>query len=142
MQKAASGITDGTVNDLAKRAIILRADVLKHSDRDKRVEAAANIPVIVFDEFHAIREASALCSRSRVGQLLLRNVKAFPRTPIALGHGEPKRAPAATRFHYAFSALKLQLAAHEIHFLDLGSFESDGRRLEVGARVDHLGIEP
>src|SRR4029077_8475333 len=86
MQKAAAGITDGAVDDFTERAIILRADVLEHSDGDEHVGLAANVSVVVFNEFDAIGEAATLCRGSRVSQLLLRNIECFHPNAILFGH--------------------------------------------------------
>ena len=74
MQKAAAGIPDGAVDDFAERAIIFRADVLKHPDRDEDIKLAADISVIVFNQFRSVGEAATLSSGSRVGQLALGNI--------------------------------------------------------------------
>ena len=86
MQKSAAGIADGAVDHFTESAIIFRANVLEHSDRDEDIELAANISVIVFNEFHAISEAATLCRGSRVGQLLLGNIEGFHADAILFGH--------------------------------------------------------
>src|ERR1019366_5414049 len=75
MQKSAAGVADGAMNHAAQLRIVLATHVLQHADRNKHVEPAADIAVIVLDKFDSSGDTRFFRRLARPHDLFMRNIE-------------------------------------------------------------------
>ncbi len=121
---------------------ILPPDVLEHADRDEGIAMAADISVIVFNEFHPVRQPLLPCAAACECQLLPRDVEGAHLGAVTTRDVQRQTPPPATGLHHRVPGAKSKFAAHVIHLADLGLLESGLCIDEVRAGVGHRLAQP
>ncbi len=85
---------------------------------------------------------SALALSRRRADLLAGDVIGLDRDAVMPRHVKRQRPPAASRLDHRRSRLEPELAADQFHLGGLRFFQRNLGRRKVGARVNHLPIEP
>ena len=144
MDEAQSLRREAAVDDLAERAVVLRADVLEHADRNERRRTrracCGSRP-----RCSSTRPARPSRARplGRVADLLARNVPGAHLDAVVARHVQREAAPAATRLEHALAGPQPQLAADVVHLGALRGLQRHAGLGEIGAGVLHrLAVEP
>ncbi len=122
-EAAAAAAPHGPPDNLGQRAELPHADVFNHADRDKRIELAGDVPVIIVDELDTITQPFTASTRARVRQLLLRDIEGLDLDPIVPRHVHRQRSPAAAGFDDGIARAKMQLPANQIELGALSLFQ-------------------
>src|SRR5258708_5754235 len=116
--------------------------MLQHAYGDKGVKLPADVAVIVLNELHLAVESFAFGALPRKSKLLAGNIECFDPHAIVPGHVQTESSPSASGFYNFLSRTQPQLAAHQVKLRSLRFFQTCILLREIGAGVDHLGVEP
>src|SRR5580704_12108448 len=99
-------------NQMAQLRVMLPTDVFQHADRHEGVVRAADIAVIIFDEFDAASQSLLPCSPAGKIDLLSRNIESPYLGSVAPRHVQGKAAPAAAGLHDRISGAEPKFSAN------------------------------
>ena len=116
--------------------------MLEHADAGDAVELAVHVPVVGQQNLAAIGQPGS--SDAFPGEFVL---VAGKRDAGAVGSGsfggaQDQRAPAAADVEQALVRLQVVLAQHVVQLLNLRFFQAVRMVLEVGARINHVLVQP
>ena len=114
--------------------------MLEHADRGDLVELAVEPRIVLEFDGHPVLQAEPRDLLLGIGELLLGERDAVGANAVVL-RGVNERAPAAADVEKALVRLEPQLAADHVELVALRLREVVVRLGEIGAAVDHLGIE-
>ncbi len=116
--------------------------MLEHADRDKGVALPADVAVVLLDELDTTGQPCHPRAVSGVVGLLARDGERANRHAVVPRHVQRQGAPPAAGFDDPLIGAQPELAAHVVQLGPLGVLQRHLRRRVVGARVDHVAVEP
>ncbi len=121
---------------------MFQSNVLQHPHRNECITLSRNVPVIVFDEFHAAGQPQFFGAPAGEEDLFAGNVERPDGYAVTARHVQSQGAPPAACLDNALPWLELQLSADVIEFGGLRFLQRRRRRRKVGARINKLRVEP
>ncbi|MNK35689.1 hypothetical protein D3C87_542200 [compost metagenome] len=121
---------------------VLAAHVLEHADAGDAVELARHVAVVLQADLDAVLQAGGLHALGREVELVLRQRDAHAARAELLRRADHQRAPAAADVEQRLPGLEFDLGEDVVDFLQLRGGQVFVAVLEVGARIDHVRIEP
>src|SRR5260370_35709561 len=111
VKKPARGSCERAVDHAAHFFVMFQSNVLQHPHRNECITLSRNVPVIVFDEFHAAGQPQFFGAPAGEEGLFVRNVERLDGYAVTArhmwGHGAPPPAPSPNpppplrRLHFA-----------------------------------------
>src|SRR5271167_201360 len=142
VKETASGVADGAADRAAEITVMIKSNVLQHTDGTEDIKLLAHATVVVFDEIDAAGDALALRPFARIHDLLMRDVEGLHPDAVALRHVNGQRSPAAAGFYHGFAGLQPKLATDHFELGLLRRFERGLGPREIGTGVKHALVEP
>ena len=131
------------VVDLAEvRTQVVQPDMLEHADAGDLVVGLGDVTIVLQADLAAILQTGCADAPRRLVELRARERDADAARAIFLRSADDQCAPAAADVEQPFVWLQPDLVENVVDLLDLRLLQRVGRRTEIGARVDHVRVEP